>query len=190
MLNIQLADFSTDVGGTADSNALYAVWGGGNDFLQSLDPVVAANNILQLVNDLSVRGAQDIIVANLPVADLGFAVPFNTTLLTGLADITGANIFVLDVIALNQAILGDPAAFGFTNAADPCFDTAPATPTQCSNPDEYLLWDTVHPTTAAHDLIGAEALATVPEPGTGPPPGPTCAGWRSASERRRADRLR
>jgi phospholipase/lecithinase/hemolysin len=43
----------------------------------------------------------------------------------------------------------------------------------CSNPDEFLFWDDVHPTSRGHEIIGDFALRTlqednqhVPEPAT------------------------
>lgn len=33
-----------------------------------------------------------------------------------------------------------------------------------SNVDQYLFWDTLHPTAAAHALLGQQVLVIVPEP--------------------------
>jgi phospholipase/lecithinase/hemolysin len=35
----------------------------------------------------------------------------------------------------------------------------------CANPDQYLFWDGVHPTAAAHRMLGDAFMAAVPEPG-------------------------
>jgi hypothetical protein len=48
----------------ADPDALYVVWAGGNGF-QGLDPLVAAANVVQAVEDLAALGARHL-VPNLP----------------------------------------------------------------------------------------------------------------------------
>ena len=70
-------------------------------------------------------------------------------------------------------ILNNPAKYGFTNTTDPCFDfrTNPSTQT-CSTPDTYFYGVVVHPSDAAHHIVGdelfreAEAFQGVPEPTT------------------------
>ncbi|MDE2000230.1 MAG: PEP-CTERM sorting domain-containing protein [Burkholderiales bacterium] len=37
-------------------------------------------------------------------------------------------------------------------------------PSVCANPDNYLFWDGVHPTAAAHQVLGQAFAAAVPEP--------------------------
>ena len=34
----------------------------------------------------------------------------------------------------------------------------------CADPDSYVFWDSVHPTTAAHQLLGNAFAAAVTEP--------------------------
>lgn len=78
----------------------------------------------------------------------------------------GVRIADVNIYALYQEILADPAAFGYTNVTG----FAQGNPT--ANPDQYLFWDfPSHPTTTGHALIGeaadAAVLATfVPEPAT------------------------
>jgi len=168
----QIPNFSTDVGGVADPNALYIIWAGGNNFLQNsppgtFDPAAAATDIVQAVSDLSVLGAQNFLVANLPIND-PWAFAFNATLSGGLATLGTANP-TLDIIEFDtlSVLLGatlNPAAYGLTNVLDPCFDEGAGT--VCANPNEYLLWDTVHPTARGHEILSDAALAIIPEPGT------------------------
>lgn len=55
----------------------------------------------------------------------------------------------LDVEQLfEQAIQGQ---FAFTNVKSPCFNRT--TKQVCANPDQYLFWDALHPTTAAHRIV-------------------------------------
>jgi phospholipase/lecithinase/hemolysin len=57
-------------------------------------------------------------------------------------------------------IVADPTAFGLTNATTACI-TPGVPPFACTNPDEYLFWDGIHPTTAAHAIIAQEAAAVL-----------------------------
>ncbi len=97
---------------------------------------------------------------------------FNTALATLLAASTtlaDLPLATLDVMALLEDAIAHPAAYGFTNVTDPCVTGGYATPSQPCAPDlagqnTYLFWDDVHPTTAAHAIIAAAALAAIPEP--------------------------
>ena len=90
---------------------------------------------------------------------------FNTALATELADARdslGVTVHELEVNALFDDVLTNPAAFGFTNVTDPAIDQDPST----IDPDSYLFWDALHSTIAAHTLLGDRAAAAVPEPAT------------------------
>lgn len=179
-------------GGLADPNALYVVWAGPNDFLSITDPnqVAAAitngvTNMATAVATLSAVGAQHFLVPNMPDLGLtpranvagmsaqmgGITAAYNLGLEIALSSL-GLDITIPDTAALMQAIVADPTAYGLTNATDWCFNEMElymgGTPTVCSNPQEYLFWDSVHPTTAGHGLMAnlfASAI-NVPEPGT------------------------
>lgn len=165
----QVPLFNANVGGVADPNALYVIWAGGNDFLQNastgiFDPITAANNVLFSVLNLAAMGAEDFLVSNLPILD-PWALTFNAALAAGLSSIGGGlNITQFDAFSLFVDITFNASTYGFTNVSDPCFTGV----SLCSNPDEYLFWDTVHPTAAAHKVVASAALQAlnirVPEP--------------------------
>jgi cholinesterase len=165
------------------SSALFVVWGGSNDFASPspLDatPLDIANravaNIVAIVSGLQALGAHHVLVPGMP--DLGLtpfvraqgpvavaeatAVSdyFNATLAASLP----SDVRYFDTAALLRAVVANPGAYGFTNVLDPCF--VAAGPFLCPNPDEYLFWDGLHPTAAAHALLAGEfAAVAVPEP--------------------------
>jgi hypothetical protein len=61
-------------------------------------------------------------------------------------------LYRLDSYGLYYRMATDPGAYGFTNI----FDSAQGGDV---NPDEYLFWDDIHPTTAGHYQLAAEANA-------------------------------
>jgi len=88
--------------------------------------------------------------------------------LNGLSLLPGIDITPFDTFSLLQSISADPAAFGFTNASAPCLTgSLGGGAGVCADPGSYVFWDSVHPTTAAHQVLGsafAEAVEPVPEP--------------------------
>lgn len=84
---------------------------------------------------------------------------FNMLLSAGLLTVLplpGIAIVPFDAFALITAIHGDPGAFGLTNVTEACL-TPDVPPFACSDPDEYLFWDGIHPTRAVHAIIAAHA---------------------------------
>ena len=180
-------------GGAADPNALYVVFGGGNDLQAALEnpgdaAAILANTlsgIEDLVIGLAISGATHILLADIP--DVGLT-PYAAGLALTLGDPTipatatadaaainaelyqlylfalsaGFDLSYLDTFGLENAAVANPAAYGFTNVTDPCFDAVAMT--VCANPDEYLFWDDFHPTAAGHQLLADAALAAIPEP--------------------------
>ena len=164
---------------TPSGSELFIVEGGANDLLSGgiTDPTIPAGYLAGFVNDLYDAGGRHFLVPNLPpigqipgevggpdetVLDM-CAVAFNTNLDSrldileqSLIDIT---IYRVDFFGEVQSGLTDPLAFGFTNVTDAAFnqDTNQVVP----NPEEYLFWDDIHPTAAAHLLLGDLAAAAV-----------------------------
>ena len=167
----------------ADPNALYVLWGGSNDYLGTdANPEEVVDNIETEVESLYDSGARDFLVVNLP--DLG-AIPeannpnlsvspaeltelsdtHNSLLDSGVEELedslTGADITILDVNSLFDDVLANPEEFGLTNVTEPFLDPITLTPTAGANPDEYLFYDTLHPTEAGQALISDFALETL-----------------------------
>lgn len=191
-LQEQLIAFSQIVP-SADADALYIVWAGANDYLpteSSFVPFTTPNqsiaNISFAVNSLATAGAKNIMVVNLPeLGKLPLTLASNDAnrlntltqehnqLLASLEQTLNPdiNLISLDVNSLFNQVLTNPQEFGFTNVTDACIFN----PECRDNPtvqNQYFFWDIIHPTTAAHQLIGnlaSEALepeppASVPEP--------------------------
>ncbi|CAG8717222.1 7949_t:CDS:2, partial [Cetraspora pellucida] len=58
---------------------------------------------------------------------------------------------VFDVWGLTEYVIQNPQKYGFSNVVDSCIQ--PNSNNTCMNPDEYLWWDGIHPTTIAHSLL-------------------------------------
>ena len=150
--------------------ALFVVWGGANDFEIGSSAATAVSNIDTIVASLQASGATHILVPGLPNLALTpefhgdpaaalFSAQFNQALQASLPP----NVIYADVAGLLNSITADPLAYGFSNVTTPCFNGI----TVCSNPDQYLFWDDIHPTTAADALLASQfdtAVTPTPEP--------------------------
>jgi phospholipase/lecithinase/hemolysin len=169
-------------GGTADSQALFILWAGANDFFtyeydQSYypggpDELISSTvaNIEDNLVALENAGARTILVPNLPEVLQGsnLAEPYAQALEAMLTTLEGtpgfdAKLVRLDVLGIYNAVLVDPAAFGFTNLS-PCLNGISLCSFDIDVQNETPFWDeSGHPTTAAHAILGnAMALAAVP----------------------------
>ena len=68
---------------------------------------------------------------------------------------TGFFEFGLDLVTFSEE-------FGFTHVTDPCITYFVIEDAYCDKPKEYLFWDMLHPTKAAHALLGRHALTQLP----------------------------
>jgi phospholipase/lecithinase/hemolysin len=164
--------------------SLFVVWGGPNDFFINPSEATASaavSNLFAEILSLYAVGGRHFLVPNMsdlsltpsgrslpPLEQLGLhqlTVGFNGGLagvLGALALFPGINHVQFDTSGFYNTVVANPAAFGFTNVTDACLSTPGC------NPDEFLFWDGVHPTTAAASFLGdafTDAVAPVPEPG-------------------------
>jgi len=89
---------------------------------------------------------------------LGFDMLLHNELNT-LQQSLGITIYQPNIEALFKNVIANPRAYGFTNVTDSALADG------VLSGQGYLFWDTVHPTTAAGQIIGEVAFASmVPEP--------------------------
>ena len=189
------------IGAGIDPGAVYSLWGGGNDVLfqiglaqagaitadqASAAVVLAAQQYVQQVAALQAAGVQTLVVLNLPdigKSPLGLAAGpagaaqltaitnlYNATVQAGL-NALGGNVVRVDIQALFNEILANPAAYGLTNVTAPACGATSAL--LCTRADlvapnanrTYLFADgTVHPTGAGHEFIAAFVASVLEAP--------------------------
>ena len=184
--------------GAVNSSALYSVWAGANDVFFQLglaaagaatpaqvqaNLATAATQLVQQVGVLNANGARYIMVFNLP--DIGktpFGVGsgqgatitalssfYNSTLSAGL-DALHVDVIRLNIFALLNEVIANPAAFGFTNATSPACTTpssllcTSATLVAPNAAQTYVFADAVHPTTGGHQVLADYAASVIEAP--------------------------
>jgi thermolabile hemolysin len=160
----------------ANADALYVLWAGANDYLQGANNSnVPVANITSAVERLANIGAHHILVANLP--NLGqLPATYNSATsnhLTRLAEshnlglrrsLKGLSqqypdlkIITLNANSLYHEAISNPARFGFTQVTKACLSGS----TPCGNPEQFLFWDSIHPTTTGHRILADTAMAAL-----------------------------
>lgn len=143
----------------------------------------AATLVGQSLFNLAALGAQTIVVPT--VTDLGLtplipnnakalasalASSFNSAVDSALVALTSSfgNLRIVrpDIYGLLNGAATTPGDYGLTNVSTPCYDGFVGVPgsSVCSNPDESLFWDLMHPTAVGHQFIATAVLNAVPEP--------------------------
>ncbi len=153
-------------------SALFVVWGGANDYELGESVNTAVKDIDTIVAGLQKQGATHILVPGLP--DLGLtpeffgvadATQFSQQFNAGLIATLPAGATYDDVYGLLNTIVGNKTAYGFSDVTTACFDGVSAL---CSNPNQHLFFDHIHPTTAADAILAQQFDAVVttatPEP--------------------------
>jgi phospholipase/lecithinase/hemolysin len=166
-------------GRQAEAQTLFVIWGGANDYLLGLteDPVEPTGNLRAAIEQLYDAGARRFLVPNLPdlsVAPIvnrdpalrALSEQHNRLLERALTELDqtlpDATLTRLDVEALFNTWLADPAAYGFTSGS------APGSAAGCLLPPFRCLpvnaagtpffWDEQHPSTEVHVRIAQAAL--------------------------------
>lgn len=155
---------------------------GVNDSAWGLVVTDAVSNITLTVTTLYTNGAREVIVGALPNvgqtpafngAPPGYAnyvdtkvALFNALLQSAMTNAmqhnSGLRIYFANFNATLSNILSAPAAYGFTVTTNGALEDPNLTDKSFNGPGaNYVFWDTIHPTTKMHALIGGAAYACV-----------------------------
>lgn len=170
-----------------DPDALYVIFGGGNDIRSALkraDPApalaLAVFRIRRIIERLARHGAIDFLVPNVPnrgrtpaararntsAREAAMTVAFDRGLDLALSDFPARdhiNLVRVDFWSAVEQALASPGRWGLTDIADPCLtqleDDDPRGYRRCASPESYAFWDDIHPTVTGHRFLAATAIA-------------------------------
>jgi phospholipase/lecithinase/hemolysin len=185
---LQVASYLANPALTISPDTLFVVWAGSNDLVNAATPedIVAAEatasaNLALQISALLDAGAKNLLWVNLPdlsltpfglfstpditdqlhASSLQFRNDWSNSLQQLRALHSDASIVGVDAYAFMHDVVSNPSLYGLTNVTDSAqgYDSV--------NPDEYLFWDSLHPTSRGHSLFADYAfqqLHPVPEP--------------------------
>ncbi len=165
---------------TINRHTLFVIWGGADNILQATSVNDVINGAIEEGYDIQrliQAGATQILVPNVP--PLGLTPRFNGSLTSRLTASTASalynsylaagisilqglyarrhvTIYQLDVFNLMRNVVAHPAAYSLTNVTDTSQGD-----TSITNPDTYLFWDDIHPTTRGHNILANAALSVL-----------------------------
>lgn len=144
---------------------------------------VTVGNLTASMNDLAAAGARQILIWGVP--SLGdtpqlsgpatgalaefITVSHNAALATagaGVANRTGAQVTMVDLYSFAKAVGANPQRFGFTNATASCIATPSCVAGTIAQQNQFVYFDGVHPTAAAHARIAEYVADTLLAPRT------------------------
>ena len=144
------------------ANALELRQAGAKRFLLILAPNVGYSPLFEAARPFSpLVGAGAANGFNCAIAGDGVTrtcAPSSNPTLVQVLQASGAEVNLLDSQALFDAIIANSAVYGLTNTTDHCIQPN-VPPYQCTNEDEYVYWDNIHPTGRIHEIIGQAAAA-------------------------------
>jgi thermolabile hemolysin len=170
-------------------NTLFTMLIGGNDLVNynsTVDQVISGET--QALQSLIQAGARNILLLKLPDVSKAPVFGIKTTgatvaaqvidLNTRLAALVGSlqaqygsslHIQLFDSYALFNDLLSNPGKYQVSNTTQSCLNINTDSSTnylstqtarsQCSNPDSFVFWDTLHPTTHTHKLLADAVTA-------------------------------
>lgn len=186
----QVASFALSSPSFDPARSLFMLWAAPNDFFYTLSTggdllsaaTNAVTNLISTIGLLASLGATDFLLPNMPnLAQTPFGLSLDDISRAGLDSLSrgfnaalaqtidatraglvtgipgGLDLFEFDTEGFLNDVINHPTRYGFTNVTTPCAGLV-------SGCEGYLFFDSVHPTTAAHQLLASRFHAAVPEP--------------------------